>query len=208
MKITVFGATGKTGLEVVKQALELGHHVSAFVRDPNKVVLKHVNLTVFKGDVLELSDVTQALKQQAAVIIALGAGNSLGKTRVRSLGTANIIESMNHHGIERILAVSAMGVLESWQTLSFMNKLFFATLLKNARIDHEAQEKHIKNSSLKWTIVRPSALTDGEATNDYGVGELLRAKVAKISRADVAAFMLSILENPKYTQKALTISQS
>ena len=119
MKLIVFGATGKIGQEIVKQALAQGYEITAFVRDSSKVMVEHGDLKIMKGDIFDITAVTQAIQGQDAVICSLGS-SELGKTTVRSEGTANIIRAMNEYHVNRLVVVSAMGVGESWSTLSFI----------------------------------------------------------------------------------------
>ncbi len=206
MKIAIFGATGRTGLELVKQGLEKGYAVTAFVRDPARLAVEDKKLSIVIGDVLDPASVDQAVKGQDAVIIALGGGADLKKTAVRAIGTINIISGMVKHKVNRLLAVTVMGAGESWDTLSRMNKIFFATVLKSARDDHEAQESAIKESGLDWTIVRPSGLQDGPRTGVYDYGEMIRAKNSTINRADVADLIIKDLEQKELIGKAVTIT--
>ena len=206
MNIVVFGATGKTGLEIVKQALEGGHEVTAFVRDPARLAIENINLNVITGDVFDPASVAQAIKGQDAAVCALGAGSDLKKTTVRTIGTINIISGMQQNNVKRLLVITAMGVGESWDTLSMFNKFFFATLLKSSRVDHEAQETVVKTSGLDWTIIRPSGLIDASRTGVYDFGEDIPAKTSKIARADVADLILKELEQSRHIGKALTIS--
>jgi len=206
MKIAIFGATGKTGIELVKQALEQGHAVTAFVRDPARLGIENENLSFVTGDVFDPSSVAKAVEGQDSVICALGAGSELKKTTVRTTGTINIISSMQKNNIKRLIAVTAMGVGESWDTLSLFNKLFFATLLKSSREDHETQEVAVKESGLDWTIVRPSGLTETPRTGIYDVGENILATTSKIARADIADLILKELEQNMLIGKAVTIT--
>ena len=122
------------------------------------------------------------------------------------MGTINIIKSMNDHKVKRFIAVTAMGVGESWNNLSLLNKFFFAVFLKSSREDHEAQEAAIKASDLEWTIVRPSGLTEKPHTGVYEVGENIPAKTSQIARADVADMILKELEQNVLIGKSVTIS--
>jgi len=205
MRISIFGATGKTGNEIVKQALAGGHEVTALVRDPARMITEGQQINLYTGDVLDFSSVKKAVEGQDAVICALGS-SSLGKTIVRSDGTANIIKAMNDTKGKRLFVISAMGVGESWSTLSFINRLFFATLLWSARQDHEKQEAYVKESDLEWTIVRPSGLTDSPLTGSYDVGENILATTSQIARADIADFIIKELGNRAYIHKAVTIT--
>ena len=206
MRLVVFGATGKTGLELVKQTIDLGHDVTAFVRDASRLPIEHEGLSIVTGDVFDPDRVARAVEGQDAVICALGAGNDLSKTTVRTTGTINIIKGMNEHDVKRLVVVTAMGVGDSWDTLSLFNKLFFATLLKSSRDDHESQEAAVMESGLDWTIVRPSGLTDLPRTGIYDVGENIHARTSRIARADVADMILKELENYAFVGKAVTIT--
>jgi putative NADH-flavin reductase len=206
MKLVIFGATGKTGNEIVRQALQKGHHVTAFVRDPARMGVTHDHLSIQEGDVLDPDRVREAIQDHDAVICSLGS-SELGKTSIRSQGTANIVQAMDETRGRRLLVVSAMGVAESWSTLSLFGKLIFATLLRSARLDHEEQERVVRASEVDWTIVRPSGLTDDPASGNYMLGENIRAKTSRIARADVANFIITELSDNAYLRKAVTITE-
>ena len=206
MKLAIFGSTGKTGIELVKQALEQGHAVTAFVRDPARLTIEDERISTVTGDVVDPSSVAQAIQGQDAVICALGAGNDLKKTTVRTIGTINIIRGMKKHDVKRLIVVSAMGVGESWDSLSLVSKILFATLLKSSRDDHESQERAVKESGLEWTIVRPSGLTDTPKTGNYEVGENILAETSKIPRADVADLIIHELAHNSRIGKSVTIT--
>jgi len=125
---------------------------------------------------------------------------------IRAEGTINIIEAMKRVNVKRLMVISAMGVGESWDSLSLVNKFFFAALMKSTRKDHEVQEAAVKASGLDWTIIRPSGLTNNPRTGVYSVGENIPSKTSQISRADVADLILNELENRKLIGKAVTIT--
>ena len=206
MKLAIFGATGKTGAEVVKQALEKGHIITAFVRNPDRMINKDEKINLITGDVFDPASVAQAVKGQDAVICVLGAGSDLKKTTVRTTGTINIIAGMKEHNVKRLIVVTAMGVGDSWDTLSWVNKLFFATLLKSSRDDHETQEAAVMESKLDWTIIRPSGLQDAPKSGVYEYGENVQALKSTIARADVADLILNELEQNLLIGKAVTIT--
>lgn len=207
MNLIIFGATGTVGKEIVKQALEKGYNATAFVRNLQKnQIAHHQNLTIYKGDVLNQPDVENALKNQDIVLCALGDGKA-GK--IRALGTKNIIEAMNKTGKTRLICQTTLGMGKSYGNLNFIWKhIMFGILLKKAFQDHQLQEQYILNSNLDYTLVRPSALTDGVVTNQYkkGFDGNFKKLNLKISRADVADFMLQQIESNQYSKKAVSIS--
>jgi putative NADH-flavin reductase len=186
----------------VEQALEEDHTVSAFLRDPAKLPIQHANLKIVKGDVLNFSTVEKAIKNQDAVLCSLGAGN---KGNVRAEGTRNIIRAMENNGVRRFICQTTLGAGDSRGNHNFFWKyIMFGFLLKAAYKDHEVQENYVTQSSLDWTIVRPAAFTDGPRTGNYkhGFGPNAKGITLKISRADVADFMLKQLGDERYIRKA------
>jgi len=209
MNIIIFGSTGGTGQQLIKQALKKGYSVSAFARNPEKIILKHERLKVIKGDVLNLQSVEKAIQNHDTVFCSIGLSSVMDKSNLRAKGTKNIIQAMQSSGINRLICQSALGVSESYNLLPFFYKFFIVPLfMKNLYSDHELQEKYIKESKLKWTIVRPAVLTNNESTGKYqhGIETQNKSLKAKISRADTANFMLSQLGNEAYLYKTPYVS--
>lgn len=205
MKITVFGATGGTGKQVVEQALAAGHHVTALVRDPAKLAINNPALTVRRGNVLEPEDVFNAVSGAEAVIVSLGstANNPDG---VVAKGTANVVDAMQKAGVARLIVVTSLGVGESKDQVPFFFKALMATALRKTMQDKEAQEKLVKASGLDWTIVRPGGLTDGPRTGQYRYGLDPKLVAGQVSRADVAEFVLKQLTDTQFLRKAPAIT--
>ena len=198
MKLTIFGATGTIGKQLVKQALDDGHSVTVFVRDPSKLDINQANVNVIQGDILGAASVEKAVLGQDAVLCAVGAGS---KGTVRSEGTRHIIRAMEQAGVKRFICLSTLGVGDSWGNLGFFWKyIMFKGLLRQAYADHVRQENYVRDSSLDWTIVRSGAFTDGSHTGVYRHGFPGTDKTSKleISRADVADFMLKQLGDETY----------
>ena len=208
MKLLVFGATGGTGQELVTQALEAGHSVSAYARDPSKIEdLQHERLSVVSGDVLDPDAVRNAVAGHDAVLSAIGA--AANRTTLREEGTRNIIEAMGETGVKRLISLSSLGVGDSRTNLSFFTRyIVVGIFLRHAFADHERQEVVVKQSSLDWTIVRPPHLKDGPRTGSYrhGFSTTDRQIEGWISRADVADFMLAQLDDDKYLCKTPGVS--
>lgn len=208
MKLLIIGATGSIGRQVVKQALEQGHIVTAFARNPANLDIQHPNLNPFQGDVLDLSSVEQAVRGQDAVVCVLGSGKNLTGT-VRSEGTKQIIRAMEQTGVRRLICQSTLGTGESWGNLNFYWKyVMFGFILRQVFADHERQERYVRQSHLNWTIVRPSAFIDGAHTGQYRHGFPSNDKTTqlKITRSDVADFILKQLTSDTYLGKMPSLS--
>lgn len=206
VELLIFGSTGSIGRHLVHQALQQGHSVTAFARDAAKVDLTHDNLQVIEGDVMDLASVERAIPGHEAVLCCLGAGR---KGIVRAEGTRNIIKAMEKTDVRRFICQSTLGVGDSQANLNFFWKyLMFGLLLRPAYVDHVKQENQVIQSKLDWTIVRPAAFTDGEHTGHYlhGFSGDDRTATLKISRADVADFMLTQLTDDTYLHKTPGLS--
>jgi putative NADH-flavin reductase len=208
MKVVILGATGGTGRELVKQALELGHDVTGFVRDPSKLKAEHKRLSVVQGNMLDPESLERAVAGQDAVVSALGSPG-LGKSIDLSEGTANIIRVMDKLGVKRLIFESTVGIDDSRDHAPWIaRKFFFPVVLKNVFTDKEIQEKYIKASDLDWTIVRPAKLTNGPRKGKYRFGDEIneRAVSKTISRADTAEFMLKQLTDDSFVRKTPAVS--
>lgn len=199
MRLVVFGSTGGTGRRLVELALARGHAVAAFVRDPAGLGGEHANLEVVRGDVTDLASVAGAVKGRNAVLSAIGAGAK--RSTLRTDGTRNIVRAMAEAGVRRLVSLSALGVGDSRDILPLHYKyVIVPVLLRHAFADHEDQEEVVRQSPLDWTIVRPGNLTDGARTGAYRHGFTATDKATrlKVSRADVAEFMLNQLTDDTY----------
>ena len=206
MKIVIFGATGNIGQQVVNKALEQGHAVTAFARHAEKVRIQHQNLSIAIGDVMDPSSVEKAITGQEAVLVSIGAGR---KGQVRSAGTRNIINAMKKVGVSRLICQSSLGVGDSRANLNaFWKYIMFGLLLRPAYADHTLQENYVRHSNLDWTIVRPGAFIDGEYTGQYrhGFASTDKTTKLKISRNDVADFMLKQLFDMRYLHQSPGLS--
>ena len=208
MKLLVFGSTGGTGRELLIQALDQDHRVTAYARDPAKIEdIQHSRLTVVRGDVLDAVTVKSAVAGHEGILVTIGAGPS--RTTLREEGTRNIVEAMQSTGVKRLICQSSLGVGDSRTNLPFFTKyIIVGIFLRHAFADHELQEAVVRQSSLDWTIVRPPHLKDGPRTEAYRHGFSTTDKRIKgwISRADVADFMLKQLVDDTYLHQAPGVS--
>ena len=208
MKLLVFGASGKTGREIVLQALDRGHEVTAFVRDPAKVKLSHKHLRVVRGDVMDPYTVDAAMPGHHAVLVAIGHRRYLGPWTILSEGTQNIVDAMKTHGVRQLVCETALGVGDSAGRLGLYYTLFVIPfILPFYWYDKGRQERVVRESGLAWVIVRPAQLTNGRRRSSYKhgvrVGSFLWS--ASISRADTAEFMLNQLGETPYLEKAVGV---
>jgi uncharacterized protein YbjT (DUF2867 family) len=208
MNITVFGATGTIGRLVVEQALEAGHDVTAVTRDAARLPLRHDRLQVVVADPTDPAACLPAVKDADAVVVTLGAGR---RGEVREAGTRAVITAMREAGVRRLVCQSTIGVGSSRAHLDvWWRYVMFGALLRRAYADHVAQEAEVERSGLDWTIVRPSAFTDGPAGSlgpvRHGFDGSARGLRLKIRRADVAAFVLEQAEDRTYLHQAVSLS--
>lgn len=203
--ILVVGATGGTGQQLVTQALERGYNVTAFVRTPSKLGVTHPNLSVAQGDVLDAASVNAAMRGHGAVLCALGHTHYLGPSRILSEGTRNLVGAMHAHGVKRLVCETSLGIGDSaWRMGLYYTLFVIPVILPFYFWDKTRQERIVAESGLEWVLVRPGALTNsegrGRVRHGRGVGHVLRT--VRISRADVATFMLDQLETDSYLGSA------
>jgi uncharacterized protein YbjT (DUF2867 family) len=204
-RILVVGATGGTGRQLVTQALERGYDVTALARDPSRLAVNHSQLTVVRGDVLDHASIEAAVRGQDAVLCALGHNRYYSLARILSEGTRNILRAMETHGVRRFVCETSLGIGDSAGRMGLAYTLFtIPVVLPLYFWDKTRQERAIAASRVEWIIVRPGGLTDGAARGTWRHGRGLGSFLAtvRISRADVAAFMLDQLETDAYLRAA------
>lgn len=192
-QVLILGATGGTGRQLVAQALERGHQVTAFARTPARVRTAHQRLKVARGDVLDYESLDNAVVGQGAVLSALGHKRWFYPNRILSTGTRNLVRAMETHGVRRLVCETALGVGDSRGRAGLYYTLFVAPFILPFYFrDKERQEDIIRGSSLDWVIVRPGRLTNGRHRRRYRHGSDVGHWfwTCRISRADVADFML------------------
>ncbi len=205
MKIAVLGATGGTGVQVVRQALDLGHSVVALARTPSKLAPNR-ELQVVKGDAFDSSAVKEVVDGADAVLSCLGRRPFRDEWVVVE-GTRNILSAMKKHGVRRLVVESAYCAGNSRPLGTWPVRFVTGVLLHWAYKEKEIMEPEVMASGLDWVIVRPPALRDGSRLGHYRVGEDLRLGVRNwINRADVADFMLKQIASDAWLRKTPAIS--
>jgi putative NADH-flavin reductase len=197
MRVIVFGASGRTGKVIVEHALAVGHEVTAFVRDPRRLANPSAGLAVAVGDVLDAAALASAVAGQDAVVIALGTGTDLRPTTVLSRGTANIVRAMETCGVRRVICL-----LSGWLFYESYPPMFRAITA-----EHERQLAALRASQLDWVAVCPPEITDGPATGRYRIAaDALPAGGVRVSKADLAEFMVGQLADDAYLGQAVGIA--
>jgi putative NADH-flavin reductase len=207
MKVLVFGASGRTGREVVRQALARGFTVTAFVRETSRLPVAHANLRLVTGELADRHTIGRVTVGQHAVISTLGVGTPLTHDPAVVDGVRTIARAAEHASVQRLVYMSFIGVSSSRDAAGFLLKRLAATLLRHETADHELKEAAVAGSLVDWTIVRAPKLTNGRLTASYRVGEDIRARtpLPVMSRADVADCMLRQLSDPAFIRKAVRI---
>jgi putative NADH-flavin reductase len=200
VKVLIIGATGGTGRQLVEQALTAGHDVTAFVRDLEKIRVRHEPLRVVQGDILDFNSLDLAVAGQEAVLSSLGTKSVFKPVKVFSEGTSNLLRAMTKHGVHRLICITGIGAGDSRGHGGFFyDKIILPIFLKRIYRDKDKQEELIRKSDRDWTIVRPGFLTNGPPKGNYRVlTDLTGGTVGRISRADVAAFMVAQLNSDRY----------
>ena len=200
MKLTIFGATGATGICLVKQALDAGHEVTAVVRDPARLAVPaQPRLHVITADVVDPASISPAVADADAVITAI-APHGTGPSTLRQDSTRSIMQAMRKTGAHRLLFTSGSIVTDEGESpyLRYLIKpIVRHTFLRHVNADFLATEQEIYASDLDWTIFRPPSLTNKPATGTYRVAvDRNLPRCFTITRADLATCMLSALDDP------------
>ena len=211
MQVLILGATGGTGRWLVTRAIDQGHTVTALVRNPANVQLQHDRLKLIKGDVNNQSVLVEALDGQEAVISTLGKGfkpRDLLETNkpvnFYSASAANIIKAMEKAGVNRFIGLTSIATNPEFAKTGLANQAFYL-VLKQAFLDMGRMEEAVKASSLDWTIVRPSRLSNKPPKWNYKISSGYKLDTDMVSRTDLSGFLLDLLKDNNYINKAVSI---
>jgi len=209
MKLTIFGATGGTGKQLIKQALAAGNQVVAFVRNPSKLNTRHEHLTIVQGELVDQTMIERAVSGADAVISVLGPRGDL-KSKPITRGTQNILAAMKKQGVRRLIISSTPSASDPNDLPDFKFKVLVTFVKLTMRTAYEEIidiAETIRMSDSDWTIVRVSMLNNNPRSGKVKVGYLGKGEVGvRISREDMAEFMLKQVQDTKYLRKAPVIS--
>jgi putative NADH-flavin reductase len=211
MRVTVFGATGRTGKHVVEQALAAGHEVVAFARTPSKLGMQHERLRVVQGDIHDAAKVATAIAGSDAVIAALSPSRADKVKDIVSTGARNIVAGMKQHGVRRLIFSTGAGVPAPQDQPTLFGKVM-GVLLKTISGDVLADSlqgvQTVRESGLDWTIARAPMLTDGPKTGKVWTGYVGKEMGRTLARANFAGFMVRQLSENGYLRQMPALSDS
>lgn len=211
MKLTIFGATGGTGKQLIKQALAAGNQVVAFARNPSKIDVTHEHLTIVQGQLTDTAAIERAVRASDAVISVLGSNPRKAKKRKPlTQGMRNILAAMQVTGVRRLIIASTPSASDPKDMPDFKFKLLAGVLKFLKRPAYEevvGVARLVRESDTDWTILRVSTLNNNPGSGKIRAGYLGGVQAGtNISRADLAAFMLAQVQDRTYLHQAPVLS--
>ncbi len=209
MKITIFGATGMVGGQVVKKALATGHSVVAFGRNVSDLIDKDLasdSLTAFKGYIFDDTDVFNAIKDSDGIISVLG-GAPDGEDKTRSLGIKNIVTQMGKAHIKRIVALGGLGVLNADENTLIIDTPNYPKKFVAVGREHLAAYQYLQASNLEWTFICPADIKEEAPAGNYitRINYPPEPNSWKITAEDLAAFLVKTVENNEFLHQKVGI---
>lgn len=208
MKIAVIGASRGTGFELVKLALLQRHTVSAFARQRGQLTLNTPALEVIEGDAMDRHALQTTIDGKDVVCCCIGMPPARKRVYMLSASTKNIIDAMRKSDVRRLICVTGIGAGDSAGHGGFFyDLLVMPILLRRVYDDKNRQEELVRGSNIDWTIVRPALLTDGRMAVRYrALTDLTGVTAQRISRADVAHFIVGQVESPTYRRQTVLLT--
>lgn len=211
MRITVFGASGGIGGEIVRQGLAAGHEVTAVVRDPARLAATGDRLEVFRSGLTDAEELRGAVAGRDAVLSGLGArGREDARAGIATRLTVPVLRAMEAEGVRRLLVVSAAPLAPAAEREPLADRAMMAVVsrvLKPVYADLRVLEGELARSATDWTSVRPPRLLDKPLTGVYrtAVGRNPRG-ARQIGRADVAHAMLTMIDDPATVKQGVGVA--
>ena len=215
--ILILGASGRTGKFMLEAALEKGYNVTALVRNLDSISINDKKLNLIKGTPYNLEDINKVMSGNEAVVVVLNNprksdslfAKPLGEKDIIAKSVSNCIKAMKVNNIKRIVVMSSYGVGDSFEMNHWLTRFLIRySNLKTAFNDHQVTEKLLRESDLLWTTVKPVMLTESEIVKPVQVSYTERLSMkSKISRKQVANFMLDTIDKPEYYLKTPHISE-
>jgi putative NADH-flavin reductase len=211
MRIVIFGAGGRTGNHLVRHAIGLGHDVTAFVRKPNKLPLSHARMRVVVGDATDEFQVNRAIQGCEAVITTIAPGTTTAEEQHAQI-LQNILNSMERQNVKRIVAVSDSFVLTEHGFAEEMGRRMRQLFITPSHARWlRASARYaacLRASRLEWTLVCTHHLTDDPFDGQYTIETRHKNINVRVSRANVADFLLRIAHNGSHIHEMPIISNA
>ncbi|MFT5573874.1 MAG: putative NADH-flavin reductase [Cryomorphaceae bacterium] len=208
LNILIFGGSSGIGLETTRLALERGHNVTSITRRPERMPIEHKNLANLKGDITKPETYSQQFNGQNIIISSIGLG-SREPTTVYSGGMQSVLQAMQEAEVQRVISITGIGAGDSKGHGGFFyDRILNPLMLKEDYKDKTRQEQILRNSSAKWTIVRPGFLTNEQSEQTYRVIQDMQGFTSgDVARADVAHFLTALAEQGSYINKTVFLSK-
>ena len=208
MKVLVIGGTRGTGREVVAAAHAAGHELTLLARNAERISLSVTGVRVVVGDAGDADDIERAVAGQDAVVWTAGVGPTWRPVHLFSRSTQFLLAAMAKHRVRRLVCVTGIGAGDSRGHGGFFyDRIVQPLFLKTVYEDKDRQEAMLRGSDLDWTIVRPGTLTNGPATGlARALTDLSGVTAGKVSRADVAAFIVEHLQTGEFRRTAVLLT--
>jgi putative NADH-flavin reductase len=208
-KITLFGATGQTGNAFLNQILNSNYEITVLVRNANKLKQSAPNLKIIEGDVLNIADVEKAVSG-ADIVVSLFGRVKDSPDLLQTNGTNNIITAMQKFNVPRIISLSGGALpFPEKDKPKFVDKIFVTIMnlvAKKMLDDAKAHFEVLKNSNVKWMVVRGPRLTNEPKKGNYKIGWVGVNASTKISREDLATFIVTQIEDESFNYQMPFVS--
>ncbi len=207
MRLTLIGATGGVGTQLLQAAREAGHEVTALVRDPERMPADG-DVTLVTGDIRDGDAVLRAVQGAEAVLWAVGATrNSADQPPIFEAGARNLVDAMHRSGVRRLVALSGAGITLTGERKPLGGRVMGLIVRVVARNVYEAKRREYEvfaGSDLDWTLVRPPRVVEGPPTGRVVIGDRLAG--AQVTQGDLAAAMLQQLDDSAHLRAAPFVS--
>ncbi len=208
MNVLVIGGTRGTGREVVQAAHAAGHQLTLLARNAERILLPVTGVRVIAGDAGDADDIDRAVAGQDAVVWTVGIRPTRGPVDLFSRSTQFLLAAMSRHGVRRLICVTGIGAGDSRGHGGFFyDRIVQPLFMKSIYEDKDRQEALLRTSDVDWTIVRPGTLTNGPATGlARALTDLTGVRAGRVSRADVAAFIVEHLATDEFRKTAVLLT--
>jgi putative NADH-flavin reductase len=207
-KVAILGSTGRTGRELIGQALAIGMDVAALARAPSKLEVFEGKVSVVEGDATDPAATARLIAGRDAVLNSIGR-DGMSPSDLMTTAARNVVAAMKSAGVTRYVVLGNTAIKDPTDRPPFSQMLVrFLITIGNRPLkrDSIAAAEVINESGLEWTIVRAPVLTEGLKTGAYHVGPLDKNTALRVSRADVADFMLSCITGRRFICERPAIS--